>query len=52
MLSIQWDKKIIIIYKIQKINTSTSSVKMYKNMNSVYTKPEDLTFTIIKTLIQ
>ena len=52
-MSTQWVKKIISIYKIEKITTNrfTSSVKMYKNLNKVYMKHKHLTFTIIKTLI-
>jgi len=44
----QRGKKMISIYKIEKIKASRfmSSVKMYKNLNTVCRKPEDLTFII------
>jgi len=52
-MSAQRDKKMINIYKIEKIIGSIFMlrVKMYKNVNTVCIKPEDLTFIIIKIFI-
>jgi hypothetical protein len=49
----QRGKKMISIYKIEKITTSRfmSNVKMYKNLKTFCRKPEDLTLILIKTLI-
>ena len=55
VMSTQWGKKIVInIYKIEKTTTNrlTSSVRMYKNLNKVHVKPERVTVSIIKILIE
>jgi hypothetical protein len=52
MMSTQWGKKIISIYKIGKLtrNRLMSSIKACKDLSKVYIEPEDLTFIIFKIL--
>jgi hypothetical protein len=51
-MNTQWVKKIISVNNIDKITTVRfmSSIKMYENLNKVYIKCADLTFTVIKIL--
>jgi len=45
VISTQWGKKIVKLYKSEKV-----SAKMYTYLNKVCIKPTDLTFIVIKIL--